>query len=98
MEHRLPKKGAINAHSIEAACQFIVQPRFHRVSESEPVQIEVAADDFFADPGFSAFATGSYDLFECRVEPNLEQALLQAASETVRNVKRVKQNNSAGIW
>ena len=90
MEHRFPEKGAINAHPIETACQFIVQPCFHRMSEAEPVEIDVALDDLFADPSLCAFATRSYDLLERRVQPNLERSLFQSAFQTVRNVKRIK--------
>src|ERR1700722_1856702 len=65
--------------------------------ESEPVQIDVALDDFFADPGLCAFTTGSDYLLERRVQPNLEQALFQGALQAMRNVKCIEQDNSARI-
>ncbi len=45
------------------------------MSEAEPVEIDVALDDLFADPSLCASAARSYDLLERRVQPNLERSL-----------------------
>ncbi len=75
MEHRLAEKRSENADPIKAACQFILQPCFHRMGEAEPVQINVALDNLFADPRLCPFTTSSYDRLESRIQPKPELPL-----------------------
>src|ERR1700730_1214331 len=98
VEHRFPEKGAVKAHTVEASRQFIVQPCFHRMSEPELVQMNIALNDFFADPRLCPFTTGSDHLLESRVQPKLKLSFFQSASQTVRDVKRIEQNDPARIW
>src|ERR1700740_2497696 len=97
VEHRFTKKGSVNAHTVEAARQFIVQPGFYRMSESDPVQIDVALDDFFADPGLGAFGTCSYHRLKCHVQTNPEPAFFQGTFQTVRNVKCIQRDDSSRV-
>src|ERR1700730_4281004 len=97
MEHRLSKKGAINTHSIKAAGQFIVEPGFHRMSESEPVEVDVTLDDLFTDPGFGPLAASSHHLLESRVYPDLKEAFFQSLFQAVRDMERLQENDSTRI-
>src|ERR1700676_81495 len=97
MEHRLSKKGAINTHSIKAAGQFIVEPGFHRMGESESVEVDVTFDNLFTDPGFGPLATSSHHLLECRVYPDLKEAFFQGFFQAVRDMKRLQEDDSTWI-
>src|ERR1700688_2033784 len=68
------------------------------MSEPELVQMNIALNDFFADPCLCPFTTGSDDLLENRVQPKLKLSFFQNASQTVRDVKRIEQNDPARIW
>src|SRR6202035_2620096 len=60
--------------------------------------MNIALNDFFADPCLCPFTTGSDDLLENSVQPKLKLFFFESASQTVRDVKRIEQNDPARIW
>ena len=64
MKHRFAKKCAGNADAVQSANQLFVESSLNGMSKAKPVEIDIAGDDFFADPGFGTVGTGPHDRFE----------------------------------
>src|SRR5438105_4237249 len=57
MKHGFAKKCPANRDTVESSGELVFAPCFHRVRVAEPIQMDVAIDDFLVDP--RVFALGA---------------------------------------
>src|SRR6185295_5896883 len=99
MKHTFAEKRTADVNPVKPTRQFVIEPHFDTVRKTEFVQLRIAADDFFGNPGAAmAFGAGTDDSAEIRIERDPKLLLLQRAFKSMGNMESIiKWDNGAWV-